>query len=106
MVECIFKPKCCISKTHILYLWSPWIELLEEIYKDDIIKADHSSLEKYIENNDETNEPLFTKILQEFHVCLGCGYMLWQGCCSTYALAEINLLEAMHKEALQRIFCI
>ena len=39
---------------------------MEELYKDDKIKVECSSLRDYMENYNQTNEPLFAKIQCEF----------------------------------------
>ena len=38
-LKCIYKPGCCKSKSNVLYVWSPWMELIEKLYKDENIKA-------------------------------------------------------------------
>ena len=69
------------------------MELIKKLYEDDNIKAECSLLEEYMENYDQTNEPLPTKILCEFLICLGCGYKVWEGYFSVCAPGEINLLK-------------
>ena len=54
-------------------------------------------LERIYGDFNETNEPLFTIILHEFPIWLGCRYMLWEGCHSICAPVEITLLEIIHK---------
>ena len=63
---------------------------MAELYKDKKLIAECHSLE-------ETNEPMFTKILHEICTCLGCGYTLWKRHCITCTLIEITSVEAMHK---------
>ena len=49
---------------------------MEELYKDDKIKAECMTLKENMESCSERNEPIFTKILPEFHICLDCGNIL------------------------------
>ena len=74
------------------------MKLMEEVYKEQKVKAECSSSEDYMENYAETNKPLFTEVLYKFHICLDCGYTVWEGCCATCALVEITLLDIMHKD--------
>ena len=48
------------------------MELLEDLYKDDNIIADCKLIEEYIDNYNQINEYLVTKIFHEFYICLGC----------------------------------
>ena len=54
------------------------MELMEELYKDDNIRSDCKMIEVYMDNYNQFPEPLFTKILHEFHICLGCSYTYWE----------------------------
>ena len=78
LLKCIYKSKCCGFKPNILHSQSAWMAFMEELYKDDDKKAECKSLEDYIDNYEKTNEPIFTKILCKFHICLGCRYTLWE----------------------------
>ena len=75
----IFEPACCRFRSNILYLWIPWKELTEILYENNSIVGDFKVMEGSIDNYYQTNEPLFMKMLQEFHFCLGCGYTWWRG---------------------------
>ena len=73
------------------------MKLMEELFKDNKIK-ECSSLKELMESYSEAHGPLFTKILHEFHIHLGCGYTLWEGHCYTCVPIEITLLEIMHRD--------
>ena len=45
----------------------------------------------------QSNEPFFTKMLSELHICLGCKHNWWRGQCSTCESIKLPLLEIMHK---------
>ena len=49
-----------------------------------------------MDNYNQTNELLFTRILCEFHICLGCGYTQWRGHCSTCGPVKLTLLEIVY----------
>ena len=35
-LKCIFKPECCKDKNHFVYYWSPWMEITEENYSEEL----------------------------------------------------------------------
>ena len=76
------------------------MELVEEFYIADNIRADCKSMEEYMDNHNQTSEPLLTRILCDFHICLGCGYTQWRRHCSTCAPLELTLLEIMHRDTM------
>ena len=61
-------------------------------------KKECSSFKEFMESYVEINEHFFTKILCEFHVCLVCGYTLWEGHCPACAPVEITLPKIMHRD--------
>ena len=42
---------------------------MEKLCKEKNIKVDCKVMEEYIGNYNQPNEPLFTKVLCDFHVC-------------------------------------
>ena len=66
--------------------------------KNDKIKVECIPLHEYIETYSETKEPLFTRIPHELQICLGSGYILLEGCCSTCTPVELTLLEIMNRD--------
>ena len=73
------------------------MELMEELYTDDNKRAYCKSMQEYIDNSNQSNEPVFTRILCDFHICLGCGYTQWREHCSTCVPNELTILEIMHR---------
>ena len=61
-------------------------------------------MEKYIDSYNQTNDPFFTKMPQELHICLSCVYTLWRESCSKCKTIELNLLEIMHKDSAWQIW--
>ena len=101
---CIFELACCKFKINIVYVWSPWKELMEKVYEDKNMKADYKMMEEYIDSYYQPNEPFFTKMIHEFHVYLGCGQIQCSRQCSTYEAIEITPLEIIKRTMCGRIW--
>ena len=49
-LKCPFEPACCKFKGDILYLWSLYKEIMENLYEDETIKADCKATEEYTDS--------------------------------------------------------
>ena len=54
---------------------------METLYEDKDIRMDCKVIEEYIDSFHQPNDPFFTKMIHDFHICFGCGYTQWRGLC-------------------------
>ena len=50
-LKSIFKPHCCKNKTNSAFMWSPWMEKMEEIYRNENLNIVFKTVEDWIDNN-------------------------------------------------------
>ena len=89
-VKMNFKPSCCQKKGNCPYLWSSWMELIEEKYNDESLNAVFKPIENYIGDTEKDNRSLFA--LCDF-ICLGCGYNIWNSQCGSSLANEMIYLK-------------
>ena len=75
-----------------------------KLYEDNSIKVDCEVTEEYIDNYNQNSEPLFTEMLPEFHIYLGCGYIHWRGQHSTCVPIELTFLEIKYRKMIGKIW--